>query len=70
MKTRSELQLIINDLEASIPHWTEKGADEVDLAMAFADVADDAFENVAIEDYEWLRVKMFDIQAHYGIGGQ
>lgn len=69
MKTRAELQLIVDDLEASISQWMERGADEVDLAIAFADVADNAFDNVTVEDYEWLRIKMFDIQAQYGISG-
>ena len=69
MKTRAELQLVVDDLEVSISQWMMHGADEVDLAIAFAEVADDAFQNVALEDYDWLRVKMYEVQAHYGICG-
>ncbi len=46
-KTRADLQQILNQLEASIPQWKSEGADEGDLAMAFAGVADEAFENVS-----------------------
>lgn len=68
-KTRADLQQILNELEASIPQWKSEGADQGDLAMAFAGVADEAFENVSADDYDWLREKVDAIQTHYGIGG-
>jgi len=70
MKTRVELQRIVNNLEACISQWIVDGADETDLAMAFAYVSHNAFENVSPMDYDWLRVEMFEMQARYGIDGQ
>lgn len=68
-KTRAELQQVLNDLESSIPQWKQDYPEEGDFIQAFAGVADEAFENVSAEDYDWLRERMDALQAHYGIGG-
>lgn len=67
VKTRSELESILDELEQELPVLLKDTADQEDFLMAFTALSDAIEDSVEAEDLPFVRTRIDEMLARHGV---
>lgn len=67
MKTRDDLQALLNSLEADLPGMLERNPDPADFWPEFAGRADEIVDGAGPDDHDWATAKVDELLALHGL---